>query len=205
MRLLVSCLLAGAIASAPVAAQTESSAAASPTQPAVIAAPAADGYTIAALTPVQIEILARMNSQLSKIGEHFPIRLAAPIDLGGGHQLPAGATGSGDVVHAAKSRFGGKPGEMILAARYIEYGGVRIPLRSLSFPTTRGRGRDNTETAAAVTIAIGLPGLFITGGEVDVPAGTIAYAKTSAPVIIPAAALAPIPTPSPSEEGSLKP
>lgn len=141
---------------------------------------------IPALTVVRIEILAAMDSSINKIGEHFPIRLAAPIDLGDGLSVPAGTTGQGDVVHAAKSRFGGKAGEMILAARYLDYEGTRIPLRSLTF--VPGNGKDQTGLATGLAIAGGALGgvasLFVTGGEVRIPSGTVAYAKTSIPVIV---------------------
>ncbi|MEK6638048.1 MAG: hypothetical protein AABY88_08200 [Pseudomonadota bacterium] len=109
-----------------------------------------------------------------------------PISINGQVIVPAGVTGSGDVVHAAKSRFGGKPGELIIAVRYLEHQGQRIPLRSLKFGT--GSGKDNGGTAQAIGIAGGAVGglvsMFITGGEVNVPAGTIAQAKTSTDVII---------------------
>lgn len=138
---------------------------------------------IPALTIVSIEILSTVNSQANKIGENFAIRLVEPIIINGQIIVPAGATGSGDVVHAAKSRFGGKPGELIIAVRYLEHQGQRIPLRSLKFGS--GTGKDNGTTALAVGVAVSsVLSMFITGGEVNVPAGTIAQAKTSADVII---------------------
>ena len=159
------------------------------TTPEVTAAPAQTATAcciIPALTIVSIEILSTVNSQANKIGEKFPIRLTEPIAVNGQVIIPAGATGSGDVVHAAKSRFGGKPGELIIAVRYLEYQGQRIPLRSLKFGT--GSGKDNGGTAQAIGIAGGAVGglvsMFITGGEVNVPSGTIAQAKTSADIII---------------------
>jgi hypothetical protein len=142
-----------------------------------------------ALTPVRIEILATLNSRLSKIGDHFPIRLAAPVEIAPGLQLPAGIEGSGDVVHAAKGGFAGRPGELLLAVRYLEYHGARIPLRSLSFVDDRGKDRGNTAFALAVAGGLvgGVAAMFITGGEVNIPTGTIAYAKTSAPITLSAA------------------
>ena len=141
---------------------------------------------IPALTAVSIEILSTVNSQANKIGEKFAIRLKEPISVNGQVIVPAGAIGSGDVVHAAKSRFGGKPGELIIAVRYLEHQGQRIPLRSLKFGT--GSGKDNGGTAQAIGIAGGAVGglvsMFITGGEVNVPAGTVGQAKTSAEIII---------------------
>jgi len=168
------------------------------TTPPAEAPPAANGTAeqtpvccvLAALTPVRIEILATLNSRLSKIGDHFPIRLAAPVEIAPGLQLPAGIEGSGDVVHAAKGGFAGRPGELLLAVRYLEYRGARIPLRSLSFVDDRGKDRGNTAFALAVAGGLvgGVAAMFITGGEVNIPAGTIAYAKTSAPVALSAGA-----------------
>lgn len=147
---------------------------------------------IPTLTPVKLEILATINSSINKIGEHFPIRLTAPIALPDGGEVPAGTMGQGDVVHAAKSRFGGKPGELILAVRWLDWNGTHIPLRSLRYlpPTT---GKNNQGTAEALNLAGSVaPGasiiaLFITGGEVIIPEGTLAEAKTSAAVPIPVA------------------
>jgi hypothetical protein len=174
----------------PAQSQTPPEVAQTSAAPADAVAPAPVCCAIPALTVVDIEILATMNSQANHIGEKFPIRLAKPIVVDGKILVPAGATGSGDVVHAAKSRFGGKAGEMILAVRYLEHGGVRIPLRSLRAGV--GQGQDNSSTAAAAAIAGGAVGgvlsMFITGGEVNVPAGTMMTAKTSADALIPQAA-----------------
>jgi len=150
-------------------------------------APVSACCLLPALTPVRIEIVVALNSRLSKIGDHFAIRLAAPIDLGDGLRIPAGIEGVGEVIHAAKSGFGGRAGELILAARYLEYRGTRIPLRSLTFAPELGKNREGT--AMGVAIAGGMVGavaaMFITGGEVNVPNGTIVYAKTAAPVNLP--------------------
>jgi hypothetical protein len=142
--------------------------------------------TVPALTIVKIEFLSTINSQANFIGERFPIRLAEPLELEGKVVVPAGTNGYGEIVHAAKSRFGGKPGELILAVRSLDHKGTTIPLRSLRYIDTgkAGQGKDNTNTAAIVNISVGLVGLFITGGEVNIPAGTLAFAKTSADVTI---------------------
>jgi len=141
---------------------------------------------IPALIGVRIEILASLDSSLNKPGDMFPIRLGTPIDLGDGLTVPTGTSGQGQVVHAAKSRFGGKPGEMILAARYLDFEGVHIPLRSLTFAS--GAGKDQGGLAMGMAIAGGAIGgvasLFITGGEVRIPFGTTAFAKTAIPVIV---------------------
>lgn len=148
--------------------------------------PATQCCTLPALTAVRLEIRTPINSKLVRIGDHFAIRLADPVDIGDVH-LPAGIEGSGDVVHAAKSGFAGRPGELILAVRYLDVHGTHVPLRSLTF--LPGRGKDQTTAAVAFAVAGGAVGaviaMFITGGEVDIPVGTIAFAKTAAPVVLP--------------------
>ena len=144
--------------------------------------------TVPALMPVVLEIVVPLTSKDCRNGEMFPIRLARSVDLGGGNIVPAGTPGMGQVIQAAKAGFGGRPGELVLAARYLDFGGVHIALRSFSFADTRGH--DHSGTAEAVAIAAGAVGsiaaLFITGGEVRVPAGTVAYAKTASATLIPA-------------------
>jgi hypothetical protein len=156
-----------------------------PPSPPPLAEPA-PCCTLPALTEVSIEFLTTINSQANQIGEHFPIKLAEPIIVNGQALVPAGTPGSGDVVHAAKSRFGGKPGELILAVRYLELNGIRIPLRSLRYDD--GRGKDNGDSALALAAAGGVVGgvisMFVTGGEVTIPTGTKAFAKTSAAVTL---------------------
>lgn len=136
-----------------------------------------------ALIPVRIEITTHLNSATSKIGDRFPIRLAAPLDLGE-LEIPAGIEGIGEVIHAAKSGFGGKGGELILAARYLDYHGTHIPLRSLSYAPENGKGREGTALGLAIAggLAGGVAAMFIKGGEVDIPPGTLVYAKTAAAV-----------------------
>ncbi|MGC4250193.1 MAG: hypothetical protein QM605_01675 [Sphingobium sp.] len=173
--------------------------------PAPESAPAAsrpaDASILPALTPVRIELMATTNSAVNRIGEHFPIRLAEPIPLPGGGEIPAGLTGRGDIVHAAKSRFGGKPGELILAARYLDWNGTYLPLRSLRY--IPGTGRNNQGLAEAVNLVASPVALFITGGEVNIPAGTMVEAKTSAAVVLPRPAESP--KISEDQEGSPNP
>lgn len=144
---------------------------------------AVPGITLPAMTVVELEILAPLNSKTSKIGEMFPIRLAEPIMFDGAVLVPAGATGEGEIIHAAKARAAGKAGEMILAARYIDHDGMRIALRSFKFgPST---GKNNTQEAFAAGVIVAAPlMLLVSGGNVDVPVGTRAHAKTAADVII---------------------
>jgi hypothetical protein len=134
--------------------------------------------TLPAFTPVDIEILTPLNSKTSKMGEFFDVRLAEPIMLDGKIVVPAGALGKGEVIHAAKARAGGKAGELILTARYVEDKGQKILLRSFKFGPTTGKNKRDEALIAGAVIAAPLV-LLIAGGNVDVPVGTRAQAKTS--------------------------
>lgn len=168
--------------------------------------------TIRALTPVRLAIVNPLASNTASSGQRFAFALSEPILLDGGRVIPAGTPGEGEVVHAARSGMAGKAGELVLAARFIDYHGVRIPLRSMRF----GKGgKDQTGTANAIAIGTavvapiaGIFALAITGGEVRIPAGAIAEAKVAADTRIDASRLA-LPAPSistvsPSSEGNVQ-
>lgn len=137
-----------------------------------------------AMTPVRLTIMTGINSKTSKMGEFFDIRLAEPIMQGGRIIVPAGTMGKGEIVHAAKARAAGKAGELIIAARYLDFGNIRIPLRTLKYGEA-ATGKSNADEAAAVGIVVAAPlVLFVTGGQVDVPEGMPATAKLAADVRI---------------------
>lgn len=163
--------------------------AASPQSQAAVQADAT--RLIAKGTAVEIEITAPVGSVLTKPGDFFPIRTVAPIAGSDGAILvPVGTEGVGQVVHAAKAGFGGKPGELIVNARYLQCGDTRVPLGHFNFLVT---GADNSKSAALVNsgvagasalaplagVAVIVP-FMIKGGEVVVPAGTHALAKVTA-------------------------
>lgn len=167
------------------AADTASPAAAEPAPAPAAEAPPAACCTVPARTPIEIEILDTVNSKTNHNGDHFAFRLAAPLTIDSRIVIPAGTTGVGEVVHAERARFGGRAGELILAARYLELGGNRIPLRTLRFGPQQGHDSSGTinslNVAAAATVpALALLGYLIAGGEVNVPAGTRASAQIAA-------------------------
>lgn len=148
------------------------------------AAAADNAITLPAMHPVSIEITEALNSKTSKIGQMFAIRLRAPITLDGKVIIPAGATGQGEVIHAARARAAGKAGELIIAARYLDYEGTKLPLRSLKYGADM-TGDNNSGAAIVASAAISSAlALFITGGQVDIPAGMPATAKLSQDVRI---------------------
>ncbi len=141
--------------------------------------------TIPALTPVRIEIQSEISSKTAKIGEMFAIRLASPIVIDGKVIVPEGITGQGEVIHAAKARAAGKAGELILAARYLDWNGTRITLRTLRYGPETGESRVTEAVAVGAIVATPLT-LLIAGGEKIVPAGLSATAKVAQAVPYPA-------------------
>lgn len=130
---------------------------------------------------VRIEILDRLSSADRKRGDTFALRLAEDVTLPDGSILPAGTPGGGEVVHAAKSGIGGKPGELILAARFLDGSQGRFRLRALRLAGV-GKDRGNAALGIATAAEVAVPGaallsLFIHGGQFVVPPGAQAVAK----------------------------
>lgn len=134
-------------------------------------------------TAVTIEILEPLNSALLKRGDKFRLRLAETVWVEGMPVLVAGLEGAGEIVHAEKSRSGGKAGELLIAARYLETSGMQVPLRGLKLG---GSGKDNTNAAMATAFAVGPFALFVRGREIVIPAGTLAQAKIAKELHLPA-------------------
>jgi hypothetical protein len=162
--------------SAPVFQQEETASQAdqpAPDQPATIVIP--NGHRIV------ISVEAQVGSKISNARDMFPIRLAQPVVIDGVEVLPAGIEGEGQVVHAEKGGFAGAAGELILAARYLQFGDRRIELRSFKFieegDEVLFRGQDNTDITIATVATIGVLGFLISGGNTTIEPGTIATAK----------------------------
>ncbi|RYF93758.1 MAG: hypothetical protein EON95_07825 [Caulobacteraceae bacterium] len=131
-------------------------------------------------TPVIVALAEPLGSNTNKPGDRFAIPLAEPLVVDGQVLIPAGTRGVGEVVHSAPSGLGGRSGELLLAARYLELGETRIPLKAFQFAAV---GRDTTMGSLW---AMGL----VKGGQIIVPAGARGSAKLAAdftPATAPAA------------------
>jgi len=151
---------------------------------AVAEPPPAPCCTVPARTPIDIEFVDTVNSRANNNGDRFAFRLAEPLVIDGQVVAPAGTPGVGEVVHAAHASFGGKAGELILAVRYLDLNGTHIPLRSLRYGARQGRDNSAAVNTGAIVAAAVVPvaamlGFLISGGEVNIPAGTRANAMTS--------------------------
>ncbi len=145
------------------------------------AVPASIEVTIPRTHPILITIESQVGSKISEARDFFPIRLADAVVIDGVEVLPAGLEGEGQVVHAERAGFAGSAGELILAARYLQYGERRIDLRSFRFieegEELSFRGTDNTGAVSATVAALGPLGFLIGGGNTTIEPGTLARAK----------------------------
>ena len=173
--------MSGSAANAQTPVGSASSALSAPPGASAPTAPVS-GAKLATGTPVIISIGQLLSSNSSKTGDKFPIALATPIVVDGQVVAPAGATGMGEVVYADPAGGGGTPGKLVLAARYVDVGDIRIKLKA--FNLSAGGDVDfRTMQMAASILSVGV--FLIPGGEVRYPLGTRAGAKVAEDVVLP--------------------
>jgi hypothetical protein len=84
------------------------------------------------------------------------------------------------VVQASGPGLGGKGAKLVVAADFLTVKGGTIPLQGLQLT---GAGKDETFAADMASLAgwismpLGLVGFAVTGGQIEIPAGTAAGAK----------------------------
>lgn len=165
---------------APVETATEPATAPAPslptaTPPAPICCALPDG------TLVELAIGEPLTSKTAQRGQRFKLLLAEPLRLGDTVVLPAGTEGVGEVIHADRARAAGKPGELLLAARFLQGPDGEIKLRGMKLG---GSGKDHGNAAMAVATALGPVGFFVRGGQIEIETGTRAHAKLAGPLHI---------------------
>jgi hypothetical protein len=133
-------------------------------------------------TAVAVQLVDAVRTEGAKAGDRFAIRLAAPVIVDGQVVMPAGTPGVGHVVQASGPGLGGKGAKLVVAADYISVGGGSVPLGGLQLT---GTGKDHTTAADVASLGgwfslpLGFVGFAVTGGEIEIPAGTNAAAKVA--------------------------
>jgi hypothetical protein len=128
-------------------------------------------------TFVELEFVDAVDSKVNKVGDKIAMKVAEPVMLNDKIAIPAGLPVAVEVVHAAKARVAGKPGELILIARYIDMDGRQIPLKGFKFGNS-GTGKSLVDESTAVAFIVASPlALLIVGGEKHAAAGVRAHAK----------------------------
>jgi len=149
---------------------------------ALLAQSAVPCCQVAVGTMVNLTLIDPLSSKTTKAGETFRVRLAEPIMIAGRVVVASGVEGVGEVIDAAPGGMGGRGGKLVLAARYLESAGVRLPLQS--FKIGVGGGKDYSTESLIVGEVVGPFGLAVHGGNIDWPAGSTATAKLSAAVTV---------------------
>lgn len=139
-------------------------------------------------TPILVEITDLVSTKTAVRDDMFNLKLSTPIELNGEIIIPAGTIGKGQVVDSGKPRIGGGSAQLVIAARYLEYKGQRIPIRGLKLDVG-GHDRSNASVGLSsigllAGPAGGFAGFFVSGGHMEVPAGTLANAKLGADYVI---------------------
>ena len=140
--------------------------------------------SVPALTQVPIRVEEEIASNRHKAGDRFRIVVAEHVQIGDVVVIPSGSVGEGEVIHAAKPGAGGKAGELILAARFVQVGDLEIRLRSFALGAV---GKDRSGNALATSLVAGPFAMFVRGGAIVVPAGTVGIAKTAGEFNLPQA------------------
>lgn len=175
----VRCSLAAALVLACSAAYASDPSNAAAELPSV--STATPGVAIPADTLVALRIEQNLSSGTSHRGDKFALSLLNDVWIGNQVILPAGTKGIGEVIHAAGKGFGGRAGELIVTARYLEYRGQQIPLKNFRLGAA---GADNSTAAVFSSAIVPLAGLFVTGTSASVGVGQMAQAKIAQDVIV---------------------
>jgi hypothetical protein len=133
---------------------------------------------IPAGTLVAIRIDQSLSSQTSHRGDTFSITLMNDVWAADRIILPAGTKGIGEVIHSAGKGFGGRAGELIVTARYLDFEGRRVPLRGFKLAAA---GEDKSMAALVSSLAVPMAGMFVTGSSATIGLGQLAQAKLAEP------------------------
>jgi hypothetical protein len=137
---------------------------------------------------VEVELAEPVSTKTKHAGDSFALRLATPLVVDGQILLRKGTPGVGQVVDSSRPGFGGKAAKLVLAAQYLKNDGRRVPLEGLELARS---GRNNAGAASTVGLTglvfapLGLVGLALHGGNVDLPEGLSANAKLASDVVLP--------------------
>jgi hypothetical protein len=138
-------------------------------------------------TPVAVELVAPLSTADAQTGDLFKLRLAAPVIVDDQIVIPAGAEGVGQVVQSSGPGIGGKGAKLVVSAESLTVFGGAIKLQAMQLTAT---GKDHSAASGALGLAglafmpLGIVGIALTGGDIEIPAGTVAAAKTGESVTL---------------------
>lgn len=132
------------------------------------------GMVVPAGTLVAIRVDQNLSSGTAKRGDKFPISLMNDVWVGNKIAVPMGTRGVGEVIHASGKGFGGRAGELIVTARYLDFNGRQIRLGHFKLSVA---GANNATAAVIATAAAPIIGVFVTGTSAYIGLGQLAQAK----------------------------
>lgn len=143
--------------------------------------PTQRSYVLPMNSEIPLRLLDTVASNTHKRGDRFRIEVATAVMIEDQIVIPAGSIGEGEVIHAAKPGMAGRAGELILAARFLRVGEHEIKLKSF----TAGTGEHRMNLANGLGVSVGIPGLFVVGKNIVIPAGSDVFAKVAKEVALP--------------------
>ena len=158
-------------------ARAEDPAAPSAALPAEVApaepAPAAEAagprtVVLHANSYIPLRLAETISSETHATGATFALEVTENVTVDGVVVIPAGSRAEGQIIHATKSSMLGKPGELIITARFVAVGDRKVKLRSLLTGTGQSR---------AVVAFVIWP--FVKGKQVIIPSDTELLAKVA--------------------------
>src|SRR5690349_6274901 len=70
-------------------------------------------------TPVEVRIARPIDSRTAHAGDVFKLVTTKDVYIGDILAIPAGSEGEGEVLDASAAGIGGKPAELVLAAKFV--------------------------------------------------------------------------------------
>lgn len=173
-------LLFALAALAPGEAVEAAAAATSPPPEATAPLPAPRG--LPAGLEVHLVLAEEVASNTHARGDLFRMALARDLVSDGEVVIPAGTPVVGQVVHAAKAGASGKAGELILAARYIDWEGRQVPLRAFRTGAPAGGG-DRSGAALGVGLVVPFANFLVRGRQRVMAEGSVVGARLAEDVV----------------------
>ncbi len=136
------------------------------------------GNEIPAGTMLRFVLTKPVSSATAKIGDQFELRSRTSVALNGIEVLPLNLSANIEVIHTDRRGMLGKPGELLLKFRTMQWRDREIKLRN----SVANIAKDKTNTAMAVSMAFGLAGLFVSGNDVEIPTDAIILGELVEPI-----------------------
>ena len=138
-------------------------------------------------TAVAVQLIHPLDTAHAKAGDLFDLRVAAPVIVDGRVVVPAGTAGVGQGVQSSGPGIGGKGAKLVVSAEYLKVPGGDVKLAGMQLT---GTGKDNTKASGTLGLAgiafmpLGIAGIVLTGGNIEIPADTAAAAKIAESVVL---------------------